>query len=255
MTRLDCIDPRMSILMTSKFLFSKCLWLRTRGFYRVRVSERDSGGCREREVRRRISATLIDRYLSPSPLAWKNTRSSMSTEINKRKPPDRSSPPLCFSRALLWPFHEISWSRRSPPPPLSHLAKANEGWVVENQDGEICSIMLSTDRPATGRSQGRLTESQQRIDERTTVSLTFSQMHQGVRGWHIPPLDAEVSGATSRASLSYLCQVTAREQSKEQWCSDHVSVIRPLRKVIETIYRNLDSPPAINISHNKQASP
>lgn len=65
---------------------------------------RDRGCCREGEVRRRISATLIDRYLSPQPLAWKNTRSSMSTEINKRKPPDRSSPPLWFSRGLAVTF-------------------------------------------------------------------------------------------------------------------------------------------------------
>lgn len=105
-------------------------------------------------------------------------------------------------------------------------------------------------------SQRRLTESQQRIDEMTTVSLTFSRMHQGVKRWHVPPpLDAEVSGATSQASLSYLCQVTAREQSKEQWCWDHVSVIPQLRKVIETIYRNLDSLPVINIAQNKQLSP
>lgn len=65
---------------------------------------RDRGGCREGEVRGRISATLIDRYLFPSPLAWKNTRSSMSTEINKRKPPNRSSPPLWFSRGLAVTF-------------------------------------------------------------------------------------------------------------------------------------------------------
>lgn len=68
-------------------------------------------------------------------------------------------------------------------------------------------------------------------------------------------LDAEVSGAASQASLSYLCQVTAREQSKEQWCWDHVSVISQLRKVIETIYRNLDSLPVISIPHNKPVSP
>lgn len=100
--------------------------------------------------------------------------------------------------------------------------------------------------PPLEGSQGRLTESQQWIDEMTTVSLTFSEMHQGVKRWHVPPLDAEVSGATSQASLSYLCQVTAREQSKEQWCWDHVCVIPQLRKVIETIYRNLDSLPVIS---------
>lgn len=72
---------------------------------------------------------------------------------------------------------------------------------------------------------------------------------------HSSPLDAEVSSATSQASLSYLCQVTAREQSKEQWCWDHVSVIPPLRKVIETIYRNLDSLPVISIPHNKPVPP
>lgn len=87
-----------------------------------------------------------------------------------------------------------------------------------------------------------------------TVSLTFSEMHQGVKGWHVPPLDAEVSGATSQASLSYLCQVTAREQSKEHWCWDHVSVIPQLRKVIATIYRNLDSLPVISIPHNTPLS-
>lgn len=110
-----------------------------------------------------------------------------------------------------------------------------------------------TPSPPEG-SRGRLTESQQRIDEMTTVSLTFSEMHQGVKRWHVPPLDAEVSGATSQASLSYLCQVTAREQSKEQWCRDHVSVIPQLRKVIETIYRNLDSPPVISMPQNEARS-
>lgn len=113
---------------------------------------------------------------------------------------------------------------------------------------------LPTTQPPEG-SRGRLTKSQQRIDEKPTVSLTFSEMHQGVKRWHVPPLNAEVSGATSQASLSYLCQVTAREQSKEQWCWDHVSVIPRLRKVIETIYRNLDSQPVISIPHNKPFSP
>lgn len=80
-------------------------------------------------------------------------------------------------------------------------------------------------------------------------------MHQGVKRWHVPPLNAEVIGATSQASLSYLCQVTAREQSRQQWRWDHVSVIPWLRKVIETIYRNLDSLPVISIPHNKTLSP
>lgn len=66
--------------------------------------------------------------------------------------------------------------------------------------------------PPPEGSQGRLTESPQRIDEMTTVSLTFSEMHRGgVKDGTFPPLDAEVSGATSQASLSYLCQATARE--------------------------------------------
>lgn len=90
----------------------------------------------------------------------------------------------------------------------------------------------------------------------TIVRLTFSEMHQEVKRWHVLPLlNAEVSGATSLASLSYLCQVTAREQSKEQWCWDHISVIPQLRKVTETIYRNLDSLPVISILHNKRLSP
>lgn len=91
---------------------------------------RDRGGCREGEVRRRISATLIDRYLSPSPLAWKNTRSSMSTEINKRKPPDRSSPPLWFSRGLpvTFPQDKVVTKVTPPPPPPISLRQTKGGW-------------------------------------------------------------------------------------------------------------------------------
>lgn len=89
---------------------------------------RDRGGCRESEVRRRISATLIDRYLSPSPLAWKNTRSSMSTEINKRKPPDRSPPPLWFSRGLAVTFpRDKAVTKVTPPKPIS-LRQTKSGW-------------------------------------------------------------------------------------------------------------------------------
>lgn len=132
-------DVNHLILMTSKFPSNKCLWLRARGFYRVRVSDKKSEGQgwlgrREREeVRRRISATLIDRYRSPSPLAWKNTRSSMSTEINKRKPPDRSSPPLWFSRGLgvTFPHDNVVTKVTSHPTPT----EASRGWVVENRDG------------------------------------------------------------------------------------------------------------------------
>lgn len=96
-------DVNHLVLMTSKFPSAKCLWLGARAHYRVRVSDRESKG--QRGLREGgISATLIDRYLFPSPLAWKNTRSSMSTEINKRKPPNRSSPPLWFSRGLAVTF-------------------------------------------------------------------------------------------------------------------------------------------------------
>lgn len=142
MTWLDRVDPSdvsHLILMTSKFPSTKCLWLGARALYRVRVSDRESegqsGGLQgEGEVRRRISATLIDRYLSPSPLAWKNTRSSMSTEINKRKPPDRSSPPLWFSRGLAVTFPQdkvVTKVTPVPPPPNSRpvsLRQTKGGW-------------------------------------------------------------------------------------------------------------------------------
>lgn len=65
----------------------------------------------------------------------------MSTEINKRKPPDRSSPPLWFSRGLAVTFPQdkvvtkVSTPPKLPPSSQAHLSKANEGWVVENQDG------------------------------------------------------------------------------------------------------------------------
>lgn len=128
-------DVNHLILMTSKFPSNKCLWLRARGFYRVRVSDKKSEGQgwlgrREREeVRRRISATLIDRYRSPSPLAWKNTRSSMSTEINKRKPPDRSSPPLWFSRGLgvTFPHDNVVTKVTSHPTP-TEAGGGESGW-------------------------------------------------------------------------------------------------------------------------------
>lgn len=125
----------------------------------------------------------------------------------------------------------------------------------ESGTGNLFSNALHPPPHLRKGSQERLTELQQQIDEMVTVSLTFSEMHQGVKRWCIPPLDAEVSSATSQASLSYLCQVTVREQSKEQWCWDHVSVIPPLRKVIETIYRNLDSLPVISIPNNRPVSP
>lgn len=70
----------------------------------------------------------------------------MSTEINKRKPPDRSSPPLWFSRGLAVTFPQDKVVTKVTPS-QAHLSKANEGWVVENQDGEICSLTLSTPPP------------------------------------------------------------------------------------------------------------
>lgn len=82
----------------------------------------------------------------------------MSTEINKRKPADRSSPPLWFSRGLAVTFPQDKVVTKvtphpptlsSHPPLMPHLSKASEGWVVENQDGEICSLTLSTHPPAT----------------------------------------------------------------------------------------------------------
>lgn len=154
----------------------------------------------------------------------------------------------------------ITWSQRSPPAPTptENVSNASREWVVENRDGGWGGIVLKSSPPTTPtptESQGRLTESQQRIDQMTIVRLTFSEMHQEVKRWHVlPPLNAEVSGAASQASLSYLCQMTAREQSKEQWWWDHVSVIPQLRKVTETIYRNLDSLPVISIPHNKPFS-
>lgn len=78
-------------------------------------------------------------------------------------------------------------------------------------------------------------------------------MGWGVGG--IPPLNAEVIGATSQASPSYLCQVTAREQSKEHRGQLHISVIPRLRKVTETIYRNFESPPVISPSHKQALAP
>lgn len=69
-----------------------------------------------------------------------------------------------------------------------------------------------------------------------------------------PRFDAEVRSGTSQASLSYLVQVKAREQSKEQWCQDHVPVIPQQRKVTETVYRNLDSVPVISNAHNNPLS-
>lgn len=173
-------DVNHLILMTSKFPSNKCLWLRARGFYRVRVSDKKSEGQgrlgrREREeVRRRISATLIDRYRSPSPLAWKNTRSSMSTEINKRKPPDRSSPPLWFSRGLgvTFPHDNVVTKVTSHPTPTEG------GWWRIGMEGKLFSPPTT---PTPKESQGRLTESQQRIDQMTIVRLTFSEMHQEVK--------------------------------------------------------------------------
>lgn len=106
MTWLDRVDPRMSTI--SFWWPPSSLPPNASGWEPGPTTElgcltgkaRDRGGC----GRGGISATLIDRYLFPSPLAWKNTRSSMSTEINKRKPPNRSSPPLWFSRGLAVTF-------------------------------------------------------------------------------------------------------------------------------------------------------
>lgn len=117
--------------------------------------------------------------------------------------------------------------------------------------------MPSTHLPPLEGFQGRLTKSQGWIDETAPARLTFSEMQRkgGGQSGHVPPLNAEVIGATSQASPSYLCQVTAREQSKEHRGWPHVSVIPRLRKVREAIYRNLDSPPVISPPHNKALSP
>lgn len=162
--------------MTSNFPPSGCLWLRARGFYKVgpRVTgrTRDRGGCRHiEEVRRRISATLIDRYHFPSPLAWKNTGSSMSSEINKRKPPDRSSPPIWFSRGLTvtFPQDKVVTKVTPLPKPLRLSPRHTEGGVL---------VEFSPPTTSAG-SQRRSSEALRTIDEHATVSLTFSQMHQG----------------------------------------------------------------------------
>lgn len=110
--------------------------------------------------------------------------------------------------------------------------------------------MLSTHLPPLAGFQGRPTKSHGWIDETATVRLTFSKMQRRGEGSKAgtlpPPLNAEVIGATSQASPAYLCQVTAREQSKEHRSWPHVSVIPRLRKVIGTLHRNLDSPPVIS---------
>lgn len=156
---------------------------------------RDRGGCGKREVERRISATLIDRYLTPSPLAWKNTRSSMSTKINKRKPPDRSFPPLWFSRGLAVTFPQDkvvtkvtlpTTTLHSPPPQTISLRQKPRVGSGKSRQGNLFSNSPQPSTPPLKGSQGRVTESQQQIDVMTTVSLTFSEMHQGVKRWHVP---------------------------------------------------------------------
>lgn len=176
------------ILMTSKFPSTKCFWLGSRGFYRGRMSDRESEGQRGLQGewgKEEDICNTIDRYLSPSPLAWKNTRSSMSTEINKRKPPDRSPPPLWFSRGLAVTFPQDKAVTKVTPPSPSLWGKRRVGGG-ESGWGNLFSNALHPPPHLQG-SQERLTESQQRIDEIVTVSLTFSEMHQGVKRWHIPP--------------------------------------------------------------------
>lgn len=133
------------------------------------------------------------------------------------------------------------------------LSLEKGGWWRSRMGKSVLECSLSTTPPLEG-SQERLTvTTADWWDGDCQLDLFWNA--SGGQKWRVFPLDAEVSTATSQASLSYLCQVTAREQSKEQWCWDHVSVIPPLRKVIETIYRNLDSLPVISIPHNKPVSP
>lgn len=177
------------ILMTSKFLSR----LGTGGRFSVTVSSRETEGrgrsYREREVSRRISATLIDGYLAPStplsPLACKNTRSGMSTEINKRSLQIDSSPPLWFSRGLTVTFPPDKVSAKVKPLPRPFLSGKR---LVGGGESECWNLFLKCIPPTTPPLEGptgKLTKSQQRFDETTSVRLTFSEMHQGVKSWHI----------------------------------------------------------------------
>lgn len=121
----------------------------------------------------------------------------MSTEINKRKPPDRSSPPLWFSRGLAVTFpQDKAVTKVNAPPPLPQTVSPRQTesgwWSIRMQEFvHKLSPPAAAAAPPPKGSQGRLTESQRRIDEMTTVSLTFSEMHQGVKSWHVPPARCE----------------------------------------------------------------
>lgn len=146
---------------------------------------RDRGGCRGRRVgegrlQNRISATLIDCYLFPSPLAWKNTRSCMSSQINKRKPLNRSSPPLVFSSSSLF-FHPRGLAVTFPEDKVvTKVTHTHAHSPLENIS------LWSGGRSLGGGPAARLTKWQQRIDGEATVSLTFSEMHRGVRRRRVP---------------------------------------------------------------------
>lgn len=183
----------------------------------------------------------------------------MSTEINKRKPSDRSSPPFWFSGCLALTFPQDKVVKKVTPPPLPqrylHRPFPWNKPRVCGGESEWSSLFSNFDDASSCRK--RVADSPTTDWRNDDCQLDLFWNASGVKGWDapLPSCCVEVSGATSQASLSYLRQVRAREQSKEHMCRDHVSIIPQLRKVTETIHKNFDSLPAISFLPNKQVSP
>lgn len=131
MTWLDSCSPQgvnQPFLMTSTVPSTKCLWLRARHVHRVRVY-----GKREKKVRnirgmqgeggKGEDICNINRSLSLTPHYWPGRTPGAACEINKRKPSDRSSPPLWFSGDHSVTFPQDKVVKKVTPPPLLHLCR------------------------------------------------------------------------------------------------------------------------------------
>lgn len=183
----------------------------------------------------------------------------MPTEINKRKPTDRSSPPLWFSWGLAVTFPQDNLVTKVTPAPRLTPISPRQTISLRRTNCDGCRIRTGkfvhklsppTSKEVPGKSD-RLNSGLMRWQ----LSVwPFLKCIEGSKDGKSSLLDAEVCGAISQASLSYLRQVRAWEQSKEQWCWDPNAVIPQPEKVTETIYGNLDSLPVINIANNNSAS-
>lgn len=107
----------------------------------------------------------------------------MSSQINKRKPPDRSPPPPVFSSFSFFSFSPRGLAMTSP----EDKAVTKVTLARARSLGKHLSLVgWAEPRRGAVAPEARLTKWRQRIDGEATVSLTFSEMHQGVGRRRVP---------------------------------------------------------------------